>query len=49
MVQMNLIAGQEYKHSYKRMYIWTWVREGGWDELGDYDWHIYTAIYEIDS
>ena len=22
---------------------------GGWDELGDWDWHIYTTTYKIDN
>ena len=22
---------------------------GGWDELGDWDWHIYTNMYKIDN
>ena len=22
---------------------------GGWDELGDLDWHVYTNIYKIDN
>ena len=42
MVQMNLLAGQEYKHRYKRMDTWTWVREGGWDE-----WEIMIDIYTL--
>ena len=24
-------------------------RKGWWDKLGDWDWHIYTAIYKIDN
>ena len=24
-------------------------RSGEWDELGDWDWHIYTAMYKIDN
>ena len=24
-------------------------REGVWDELGDWDWHIYTTMYKIDD
>ena len=23
--------------------------KGGWDELGDWDWHIYTNMYKIDN
>ena len=23
--------------------------KGGWDELGDWDWHIYNAMYKIDN
>ena len=23
--------------------------EGEWDELGDWDWHIYTTMYKIDN
>ena len=22
---------------------------GGWDELGDWDWHVYTNMYKIDN
>ena len=22
---------------------------GGWDELGDWDWHIYTTMYKTDN
>ena len=22
---------------------------GQWDELGDWDWHVYTAVYKIDN
>ena len=24
-------------------------RGGGWDELGDWDWHICSTIYKIDN
>ena len=23
--------------------------KGGWDELGDWDWNIYTTMYKIDN
>lgn len=23
--------------------------KGGWDELEDWDWHIYNAMYKIDN
>ena len=22
---------------------------GGWDELGDWDWHVYTDVYKTDD
>ena len=25
------------------------TKVGGWDELGDWDWHIYTIMYKIDK
>ena len=24
-------------------------KRGGWDELGDWDWHIHTTMYKIDN
>ena len=23
--------------------------ERGWDELGEWDWHVYTTMYKIDN
>ena len=33
------------------MYGYEGGKEGGWDELGDWDWHIYTVdiMYKIDN
>ena len=37
----------------KRMHTkggkWRGVGVGGWDELGDWDWHVYTNMYKIDN
>ena len=44
---MNLFAGQEERHRH-RTDMWTWWG-GGWDELGDWSWHIYTTIHKRES
>ena len=33
----------------KRTNVWTPQGKTGWDELGDYDWHIHTAMYKIET
>ena len=41
--EAEIVTNVENKHGYKGK------EERVWDELGDYDWHIHTAIYKIDS
>ena len=49
MVQMNLFAKEKYRHRCReQMYEHQGGKEGG-DELGDWDWYIYTAMYKIDN
>ena len=45
-VQMNLSMKQNYRCGKQ-----TWLSgvNGERDELGDWDWHIHTAIYKIDN
>ena len=39
-------AELEIDVKYKSMHI---KERGGWEELGDCDWHIYTNVYNIDN
>ena len=39
---MNLCAKQKYSHRYTEQIH---GYQGGWDELGDWDRHIYTTVY----
>ena len=53
---MNWFAGQKQRHKCREQ---TYGHQGGkvggeggvwwWDELGDWDWHVYTNIYKIDN
>ena len=42
MTEMNLCAKQKYSHRYTEQIH---GYQGGWDELGDWDRHIYTTVY----
>ena len=53
MVQMNLFARQKKRHRHREQ---TYGHQGGvgrggkvGDELGDWDWHIYTNMYKTDN
>ena len=54
MVQMNQFAGQKQRHRCREQ---TYGHRGGkgpgkwwWcDELGDWDWHVYTDVYKMDD
>ena len=53
MVQMNQFAGQKLRHRCREQ---TYGHQGGkamgggvCDELGDWDWHVYTDVYQIDD
>ena len=48
MVQTNLNAKQKERHRYREQ-TWLPMGERGWDELGDWDWHIYMTTYKIDN
>ena len=48
MVQMNLFAGQEYRHRHSEQ-TWTWGQGEGENELGDWDWRIYTPMGKTDG
>ena len=42
MIQMNLFAGQEWKWIYREQICgWEAGQREGWDESGDWNWHIY--------
>ena len=48
---MTLFAKEKQRHSYREQ-IYGYQGEGGrWQELGDWDWHIYTidTMYKIDT
>ena len=45
MTQINLFAKQKHRHRCrKQMY-----GSGKWDDLGDWDWHIYTTMYKTSN
>ena len=49
MVQLDLFAGKEYKHGYRE---WTGghrQKREGWAILEEQNWHIHTAMYNLDS
>ena len=55
MVQMNRFAGQKLRHKCRKQ---TYAHQGGkavggwlwwWDELGDWDLHVYNDVYKIDD
>ena len=49
---MNLFAKQKQRHTCReKKYTNTQRGHGGWDELGDWDGHIYTIdmMYKIDN
>ena len=37
------------KDRVRRANVWIPMREGGWDGLGGWNWHIYRTIYKIDN
>ena len=48
---MTLFAKEKQRHSYREQ-IYGYQEEGGkWQELGDWDWHMYTidTMYKIDT
>ena len=55
MVQMNWFAGQKLRpRSREKVYGHQGGKAaagvgGGCDELGDWDWHIYTDVYKMDD
>ena len=57
MVQMNWFAGQKQRHRCREQtyghqggkVVGWWGGEWRCDELGDWDWHIYTNMYKIDN
>ena len=49
MVQLDLFAGQEYKHRYREWTGGPRQKREGWDILEEQKWHIYTDLYNIDS
>ena len=52
MVQVNRFAGQKERHRCReKMYGHQGGKAGGggWDELRDWDLHIYTNMYNIDN
>ena len=54
MVQMNRFAGQKLRHRCREQ---TYAHQRGkaavgvcvCDELGDWDWHVYTDVHKIDD
>ena len=43
---MNLFTKQKYSHGCrKQAYDYQGIRRGGWDKLGDWDWHIHTVMW----
>ena len=55
MVQMNRFAGQKLRHRSREQ---TYGHQrgkmvvgggGGVNELGDWDWHVYTDVYKMDD
>ena len=56
MVQMNRFAGQKLRHRCREQAyghrggkVPGRVGGGRWDELGDWDLHVYTDMYKIDD
>ena len=49
MIQMNLFAKQKQSHRCGKQTYGYQVGKGGWDELGDWDRHIYTTMYNTDN
>ena len=45
----ELIYKAETESQMQETNLWILREEGGWDELGDWDWHIYTTMYKIDN
>ena len=43
MVEMNLFAKQKQSLSCREQIYGYQRKKWGWDELGDWDWHIYTT------
>ena len=50
MIQVNLQSkNRDTEVKNKRMNTYQGRNRGGWDELGDWDGHIYTTVYKIDN
>ena len=50
MVQVNLFVKQKLRQSHREKNIWTSRgKVVGRDEFGDWDLHIYTAMYKLDN
>ena len=47
----ELNCKEEIKTQMQRTNVWLPVGggRGGWDELGDWDWHTQTTMYKIDN
>ena len=44
---MNLFTKQRQSHRCREQTYGYQGGKGGWDELGDWDWHTYTTTYKI--
>ena len=51
MAQINVFAKKQKEIQAYRISMWTprGERRVGWDELKDWDWHIYITMYKIDN
>ena len=50
MIQMNLFTKQKQTHRLReRIYGYQGGSVGGRDRLGVWDWHVYLAVFKIDS
>ena len=46
-IQMSLLAKPKYRHRLQNKVMVTMGRSRGWDELGDWDWHIYLHVCSV--
>ena len=47
---MNLFTKQKSSHRWRKQTYGYQEGKGGWeDKLGDWDWHVHTAIFKIDT
>ena len=47
MVQMNLSAKETQRHRRREQTYGYQGQKGRWDELGDWNWHLYTTMHKI--